>query len=74
MTEKKRKEAIRAAAESLSDLNTLAICVSILEGGHLHADSYEAAARITKICIAEQGKRLRDYDRHMARVGVFYGK
>lgn len=58
----RRKEAVKAAAEALSDLNTFDIVVSILEGGHLHANSYAGAAKIIRICIAEQQKRLREYD------------
>ena len=61
----RRKDEVIAAAEALSDLNTFAIVVSILEGGHLHAPSYSAAGRIIKICQAEQQKRLREYDRAM---------
>src|ERR1700730_5719063 len=59
--------AIKAVAEAMSDLNTFAIVVSILENGHLHAPSYAAANRIIKICHAEEQKRLRDYDRAMVK-------
>ncbi len=60
-------KAIEKAAEALSDLNTFGIVVSTLEGGHLHAPSNTAAQRIIKICLAEQQKRLRDYDHNVAK-------
>jgi hypothetical protein len=60
-------EAIKAAAEALSDLNTFAIVVSILEGGHLHAPSYAAAERIIKISHRAQRRCLVDYDRAIAK-------
>lgn len=56
-------DAIKRAAEALSDLNTFAIVATILEGGHLHAPSYDAAQKIIRICHAEEQKRLGDYDR-----------
>lgn len=59
-------KAVCDAAEALSDLNTFAICVSILEGGHLHSASYAGAGRIIKICQDEQRKRLDEYDRAIA--------
>ena len=58
---------IEAASEALSDLNTFAVVVSIMEGGHLHAPSYAASFRIINICRAEMGKRLREYDRAIAK-------
>jgi hypothetical protein len=58
----KKGNHIRNAAVALSDLNTFAIVVSILEGGHVHSESYKAAARIIKICKGETAKRLLDYD------------
>ena len=57
---------VKAAAEAMADLNTFAIVVSILEGGHIRAPSNDAAARIIKICKTEQQKRLLDYDRASA--------
>ena len=62
-------ETIEAAAQALSDLNTFAVIVSIVEGGHLHAPSYAGGARIIKICRAEEAKRLREYDRAIAKAG-----
>lgn len=59
-------QAVIDAAEALSDLNTFAIVVTILEGGHVHSPSYAGAERIIKICRAETGKRLREYDRAIA--------
>lgn len=54
---------VKEAANALSDLNTFAIVVSILEGGHLHSGSYADAERIIKICRSAQAKRLVEYDR-----------
>lgn len=65
--QKKQRAAIKAAAEALSDLNTFAIVVSTLEGGHLHAPSYAGAERIIAICKREQDKRLREYDSAVAK-------
>lgn len=58
-----KKDAIKIAAEELSDLNTFAIVISILEGGHVHAPSYADAARIIRICKKAAQKRLCGYDR-----------
>lgn len=65
----KRSQSIESAAEALSDLNTFAIVVSILEGGHVHAPSYAGAQRIINICQREQAKRLREYDRAVEKAG-----
>jgi hypothetical protein len=64
---KKRKQHVRDAAEALSDLNTFYVVISIMEGGHLHSPSYAGAERIIKICQSESEKRLREYDRAVAR-------
>lgn len=64
-----RGKAIVNAAEALSDLNTFAIVVSILEGGHLHAPSYAAAQKVIGICQREQAKRLREHDRAVEKAG-----
>lgn len=62
-----RKKAIKEAAQALSDLNTFAIVVSILEGGHLHTPSYAAAERIIKISQQAQQRCLVNYDRAVAK-------
>ncbi len=67
---KEERGAIRNAAKALSDLNTFAIVVSILEGGHIHAPSHAGAARIMKICRAEQQRCLLEYDKQMDIAGV----
>lgn len=62
-------QAARKVAEAHSDLNTFASVVTILEGGHIYmAKSHAAVSQIIKICKAEQGRRLIDYDAAMARV------
>lgn len=53
-----------------SDLNTFGIVESILENGHLHSASYSGAERIIKICRAEIQKRLREYDRAVAKANL----
>lgn len=58
-----KKDAIVAAAEAMSDLNTFYVVVSAMENGHLHSNSYQAASRIITICKTEAQKRLKDYDR-----------
>ena len=63
---KEKKAAVVAAAEALTDLNTFASVVTILEGGHLY-DGNAAAQKIIKICLREQQKRLREYDRAVSR-------
>lgn len=67
MAKDKLKEAIVDAAQALSDLNTFAIIVSTIEGGHLHSPSYAGGERIIRICKSEEQKRLREYDRALAR-------
>jgi hypothetical protein len=62
MSRRSPKDSYRLAAEAASDLNTFGIVISILEGGHIHAPSYEAAELIIEICKQEQQKRLCDYD------------
>ena len=59
----------REAAECLTDLTVFHAVIQIMEGGCLRARSEAAASRIIQICKAEAGKRLRDYDRAMAKVG-----
>ena len=66
--------ALKEAADALSDLNTFAILVTILDGGHIHAPSHAAASRIIRICKAEQDRRLRDYDRLKAKARAGYLK
>ena len=62
---------IKTAAKAHSDLNTFASVVTILEGGHIYMpQSHTAVARIIKICKAEQQKRLRDYDRAVAKAAA----
>ena len=71
----KQRQAVVAASEALSDLNTFAIVVSILENGHLHSLSCKTAARIILMCKDEQQKRLRDYDKAIVKAGgACYGK
>jgi len=60
---KELAKAVEAAARALSDLNTFAAVVTILEGGHVHSESHGGAERIIAICKSEQAKRLREYDR-----------
>ena len=57
-----RSKSAKQAAEALSDLNSFAIVVSILEGSHIHAASQDAARKIIQICKTEQQKLLRQYD------------
>jgi hypothetical protein len=61
------REAVVLAGEAVSDLNVFYIVISTLENGHLHAPSDAAAGRIIKICKSEAEKRLRDYDRYVAK-------
>ena len=61
------KIAVKAAADALSDLNAFYAIIAICEGGCFHAPSNSAVQRIITICKAESGKRLRDYDREVAR-------
>ena len=56
------------AAKALMDLNAFAIVVSVLEGGHVHASSNEAARKIIAICKREQQRRLNDYDTALAKI------
>lgn len=67
MPTKSKSDLVKEAAEAHSDLNTFYVVISIMEGGHLHSPSYAAAQRIIKICRAEAGKRLREYDRAVAK-------
>lgn len=59
-----RDQHIKQAADVLSDLNTFAIVVSILEGGHTHAFCQAEEFRIIKIAQAAQSKLLDIYDFH----------
>ena len=54
------------AAKALSDLNTFAVIVSILEGGHIMFSKSSADEQIIAICRDEQQKLLRHYDRLLA--------
>ena len=62
-----RQNAVEQAAQALSDLNTFAIVVSVLEGGHVHSPSYKTSERIIQICKEAQQARLREYDRAITR-------
>ena len=66
---KTKTRAVKAAAVAYSDLNTFAIAQAIMESGFLHSSSYKGAERIIKICLAEQQKRLREYDRAVRKAG-----
>lgn len=58
---------IKRAAQAHTDLNVFASIVSILEGGHIYmSESKEVAAKIIRICHAEQQSWLRDYDAAVA--------
>ena len=64
----RRKDAIKAAAEAHTNLNTFAAVASLLEGGHLYgARTHAAASRIIAICKKEQHKWLMEYDRQSAK-------
>ncbi len=67
MTQDDRKQAAKLAGQAVSDLNVFYIVISVLENGHLHAASDKTAWRIIKICRSEAEKRLRDYDRYLAK-------
>ena len=60
------KGPIQYAAEALSDLNTFAIIVTLLEGGHVHADSHADAERIIAICKRAEARCLDAYDKYVA--------
>lgn len=59
---------VKDAAYAMSDLYIFGAVVALMEGGHLHSASYDAAAKIIKICQAEQQKRLREFDRARAAI------
>lgn len=60
-------EAAKMAAKAHTDLNVFAAVVCILEGGNIYLpESKAAAAKIIRLCHAEQRKRLRDYDAAVA--------
>jgi hypothetical protein len=61
------KMAIKAAADALGDLNAFYALIAVCEGGCFHAPSNSAVQRIITICKTESGKRLRDYDREVAK-------
>jgi hypothetical protein len=67
MTNDGRRKDIRSAAVALSDLNVFAIVEKIVEGGSLHSPSHRGAEKIIRICRDEMQKRLRDYDRAVAK-------
>lgn len=59
-----KSQAVRDAARAHSDLDTFATVVTILEGGHIYRpESHAAVDRIIKICLREQQKLLKKYDR-----------
>lgn len=58
-------KAVDAAMRARSDLNIFAGIVAILEGGTISGGS-AAAAKIIKICKAEQQRQLRIMDRAVA--------
>lgn len=61
---------IEKAARALADLNTFALIVSILEGGHIYvSSSHTAAGRIVTICQREQKKLLKAYDAAVEKAG-----
>ena len=61
---------IEQAAKALSDLNTFAIVVSIMEGGHLHLNASNGTAeRIIRICQREQQKLLKLHDAAVEKAG-----
>jgi hypothetical protein len=68
MAKKSKEHLITEAAEVHSNLNAFSIVVALLEGGHVTAPSYRAAARIIKICKDEQQRCLRRYDRIADRI------
>lgn len=52
------------ATKTHSDLNTFAIIVSILEGGHVYLnENYKVADKIIKLCKNQQRICLRIHDR-----------
>lgn len=61
-TQDDTREAIKAAAVAMSDLNVFYAIIAILEGGTIHAKSHNAANRIIGICHSESSKRLAEYD------------
>ena len=59
---------VKDGARALSDLNTFAAVVTVLEGGHIMCSaSQPAVKRIVTICKREQQKLLREYDAARAR-------
>ncbi|NTF67728.1 hypothetical protein [Rhizobium rhizogenes] len=59
-----KKDPAEIAANAHTDLNTFGTIVTILEGGHLYCnESQSTAARIIKMCQAQQQYLLRLYDR-----------
>lgn len=59
-----RRKAAKAAAEARSDLNVFHSVIVLMENGMLSCPaSYAAAQKIIKICKAEAGRRLTDYER-----------
>lgn len=61
-----RDQHIKQAADALSDLNTFAILVSILEGGHTHSFCQNTESQIIRLAQGAQGRLLEIYDRHRA--------
>jgi hypothetical protein len=59
------------AEKAYSDLNTFAMIVTILEGGHIYLDDSDVAARtIIKLCKKQQQLCLRSYDAALSRSKV----
>ncbi len=57
------------ATECHTDLNIFAAVQRILEGGCLYTNSGDATAgRIIKLCLAEQQRQVRRYDKIMAKL------
>lgn len=56
------------ASAAHSDLNTFAIIVSILEGGHIYLnESQDVADKIIKLCNNQQNICLRIHDRELSK-------
>lgn len=56
------------AAQARSNLNIFAAIVAILEGGTITIESDSASRNIIRICLAEQQKCLRRYEREIAKL------
>lgn len=61
----------KRATRAHTNLNAFASLVALIEGGVFYgSETHAATRRITAICLKQQAKYLREYDRAVARIST----